>query len=382
MCEVKIALLTRSLNYGGAERQLVALAKGLHEQGHNVVVAVFYGGGPLQRDLNEAGVPVHSLGKRGRWDMFGFGLRLIKFIKRQSPDVLHSYLGIPNILTAVIKPLFPQTRMAWGVRASNIPPERYDWTARLAYRIECRLARFADLIIANSHAGLEYAALNGFPKSRMIVIPNGIDVLRFTIDEAARASLRREWGIGDGEILAGLVGRLDPMKNHPAFLNAAATLIKQRDDLRFVCVGSGPAEYRRRLRDLSCELGLSQHLIWVDARSDMPAVYNALDLIVSASCYGEGFSNVVAEAMACGVSPVVTDVGDSAWVVGDCGDVIQVGDPDALADAVERLARRIARGDRRREDCRRRIVERFSVGALETKTAAALRLLRNPTGTS
>ncbi|MEK6302023.1 MAG: glycosyltransferase [Acidobacteriota bacterium] len=377
---MKIALLTRSLNYGGAERQLVALAKGLHEQGHEVVVAVFYGGGPLQKELTDGGVAVHSLEKHGRWDVLGFGLRLIKLIKLQTPDVLHSYLGIPNILTAIIKPLFPSTRMAWGVRASNIPAGRSDWTARVAYRIECRLARFADLIIANSHAGLEYAALNGFPKPRMIVIPNGIDVKRFRIDEAARHRLRDEWRITDDQILAGLVGRLDPMKDHPTFLNAAAALVKQRDDLRFVCVGDGGEEYRKHLRALSQEMGLSQHLIWADARSDMRAVYNALDVIVSASSYGEGFSNVVAEAMACGVAPVVTDVGDSAWVVGSVGDVIPPGDHAALALALTRIADRIARGDRRREDCRRRIVERFSVGALETTTAAALRQLCNPSG--
>jgi len=373
---MKIAFLIRSLDYGGAERQLVALASSLRRQGHEISVAVFYGGGPLENDLRDIDVPVVTLDKRGRWDIVGFVRRLIRFVRAAAPDVLHSYLGIPNILTALIKPLFPQTFMAWGVRASNMALEHYDWTARAAYRVECRLARFADLIIANSHAGLEHAALNGFPKARMIVIPNGIDVTRFTMDEAARARIRNEWRITDGEILVGLVGRLDPMKGHPAFLNAAAALVKQRDDLRFVCVGDGPTGYRLRLSALSHELGLSQHLIWAGARGDMPAIYNALDVIVSAS-YGEGFSNVVAEAMACGVQPVVTDVGDSAWIIGDCGDVIPPADHDALAEAVAHLADRIARGDRRGEVCRRRIVERFSIGELETRTVAALRQLRN-----
>lgn len=378
---MKIAFLIRSLDYGGAERQLVALARALRRQGHDVSVAVFYAGGPLESDLRDDDVAVIHLDKGGRWDVAGFARRLIRFVRAAEPDVLHSYLGIPNILTALIKPLFPRTRMAWGVRASNMALERYDWTARVAYRIECRLARFADLIIANSHAGLEYAAMNGFPKSRMIVIPNGIDVARFTIDDRARARLRDEWDVADTQILVGLVGRLDPMKDHPAFLNAAAALIKQRDDLRFVCVGTGPADYRERLREQGESLGLAPYLIWTGARNDMPAVYNALDVIVSASCYGEGFSNVIAEAMACGVPPVVTDVGDSAGVVGSAGLVIPPADPAALTDAVARLADRVGRGDRRRDDCRRRIVERFSVGALETTTAAALRQLHNSSST-
>jgi glycosyltransferase involved in cell wall biosynthesis len=378
---MKIAFLIRSLDYGGAERQLVALAKALRRQGHEVSVAVFYGGGPLESDLRDMDVPVVTLDKRGRWDMVGFARRLIRFVRAAAPDVLHSYLGIPNILTALIKPLFPQTCMAWGVRASNMALAHYDWTARAAYLIECRLARFADLIIVNSHAGLEYAALNGFPKSTMVVIPNGIDVTRFAMDEAARARVRNEWNMTDGDILVGLVGRLDPMKDHRAFLKAAATLVKQRDDLRFVCVGDGPADYRLRLNDLGRELGLARQLIWAGARGDMPAVYNALDILVSASAYGEGFSNVVAEAMACGVPPVVTDVGDSAWLIGDCGELVPPADPGALAAAVAGLADRIARGDRRRADGRRRIAECFSVGELETRTVAALRQLRNPSST-
>jgi glycosyltransferase involved in cell wall biosynthesis len=82
--------------------------------------------------------------------------------------------------------------------------------------------------------------------------------------------------------------------------------------------------------------------------------------------------------MACGVAPVVTGVGDSAWIVGACGDVIPPGNSQSLVDALTRLANRITRGDRRREQCRHRIVERFSLGALESRTIAALEHLRHP----
>jgi glycosyltransferase involved in cell wall biosynthesis len=369
---MRITFLIRSLDYGGAQRQLVALAKGLHGNGHNVTVAVFYAGGPLEKDLRDAGVEMLSLEKHGRWDMLGFARRLIQLIRRQRPDVLHSYLGIPNILTAVLKPLFPQTRMAWGVRASNMDFDRYDWTARISYRIECRLSRFADLIIVNSHAGLEYAATNGFPKETMMVIPNGIDTRAFDIDQAAREKVRAEWQVAGDEMLVGLVGRLDPMKDHPTFLQAAARLAKDHQDLRFVCVGDGPADYREHLHAMTESLNLSDRLIWAGARRDMRAVYNALDMIVSASSYGEGFSNVIGEAMACGVPCVVTDVGDSAWIVSDSGEVAPPANAEALGSAIARLAGKISAGACDRDRNRQQVIDRFSVTQLEAKTEAAL----------
>ena len=67
-----IVFLARSLDFGGAERQLVLLARGLHERGHRVEVVVFYAGGELEGELGRVGVPVHDLRKRGRWDLFGF----------------------------------------------------------------------------------------------------------------------------------------------------------------------------------------------------------------------------------------------------------------------------------------------------------------------
>lgn len=369
---MRIAFLIRSLDFGGAERQLVALAKGLRRQGHQVTVAVFYAGGRLEKDLREAGVPVIALEKRARWDVFSFAWRLIKFIREQRPDALHSYLGIPNILTVLLKPIFPRMRMAWGVRASNMELDQYDWTARVSYQIERLLSRFADLIIVNSRAGLRYAEMNGFPKERMIVIPNGIDTEAFDMDAEQRERVRAEWQVSASEILVGLVGRLDPMKDHPAFLKAVASLVERRNDLRFVCVGDGPSDYREKLHRMSEQLDLSGKLTWAGARSDMKAVYNALDMIVSASSYGEGFSNVIGEAMACGVGCVVTDVGDSAWIVGASGEIAPPANAEALAASIAKLADRIRAGVHDREQNRQQVIDRFSVIELETQTEAAL----------
>ena len=125
------------------------------------------------------------------------------------------------------------------------------------------------------------------------------------------------------------------MKDHPNFLQAAAILAQKHDNMRFFCVGTyeGGEEYQHQMYRLSKELGLKDRVVWTGGSSDIPAVCNALDLVVSASAYGEGFGNVIGEAMACNTPCAVTDVGDSAWIVGDLGKVVPAKNSQALAKA-------------------------------------------------
>lgn len=367
-----ILFLTRSLDRGGAERQLVKLAKGLTRRGHAVAVAVFFGGGVYEAELTEAGVCVINLGKKGRWDVLSFLSRLARLLRKERPAVMHSYLSVPNILATLLKPLLPGTRIILGVRASNVDLSRYDWLSRFAYALERRLARFADLIIANSYAGKRHAVANGFPECKIVVIPNGIDTEYFRLDREGRRQVRSAWGLGDDEILVGLVARLDPMKDYPTFLEAASRIARERHDVRFVCVGDGPVAYTEALKQQAAALGLTKRLIWAGACDNMPAVYSALDLS-SSSSLGEGFSNTIAEAMACGVPCVVTDVGDAKQIVGDTGFVVEPGNPAALASAWQVvLEAEGADKARRGQMARERVIEHFSLERLIEETSRVI----------
>lgn len=361
------------MHRGGAERQLVILATGLRQLGHQVSVAVFYGGGPLEADLLEAGVVVRVIGKNGRWDVASFAARLLRIVREERPDVLHGYLADPNILTVLLRPLLPSTRIVWGVRGSGRDLERYDRFVRLAFRVQCFLSRFADLIVANSHAGRSDHVARGFPPGRTTVIPNGIDSSRFRRDERERKRVRAEFGMCEGEKLVGVVARLDPMKDHATFLRAAGLISREMPEVRFVCVGNGPPDKLARLQSLAGELAISGRLIWSPGRSDVAAVYNALDLLVSSSCWGEGFSNVIGEAMSCETPCAVTDAGDSALIVGDTGRVAPAGNPAVLASGIlsllaETPEERLERGRR----ARARIVSEYSVALLVERTERAL----------
>jgi glycosyltransferase involved in cell wall biosynthesis len=369
----RLFFLTRSLSYGGSERQLVALAKGLWKQGTFVTVATFYPGGPLGRDLESTEVPVESLGKRSRWDVLGFFWRLVRLVFRVRPTILHGYLATANILTILLKPFFPSSKIVWGLRASNMELERYGYVDQIQSWVECKLSHFADLIVVNSHAGFDCAARKGFPQDKMVVIPNGIDVDRFHPDPVSRERLRDAWGISEREQLIGLIGRLDPMKGHDMFIKAAALLSRGRDNIRYICVGDGPEAFKQKLVALSQEVGLGHRFIWVSAGDDVGAIYNALDLVTSCSSYGEGFSNVIGEALACGKLCVVTDVGDAKRIVGDTGYVVAPGNPAALASTWQVAleaggVEKASRSQRARE----RVIERFSLERLIEETARVL----------
>jgi glycosyltransferase involved in cell wall biosynthesis len=378
MAPPSLLFLCRSLGVGGAERQLVELAKSLHGAGWPVSVLLFYPGGQFEADLERAGIQVQSLRKRGRWDVFPFLWRLHKAVRRMRPDLIHGYLPVANLLALAVSTPACIPRVVWGVRASYVDFSQYDFLSALAFRLECRFSRWADLIITNSRAGRDYHVEHGFPARKMVVIPNGIDTDRFRPDEEARCRVRAEWGIQAGEMAIGLVGRLDPMKDYPNFLRAAALFDSKGSRVHFVCVGDGPEPYKAELRALQGELGLTECTIWTGAKSNMPAVYNALDVLCSASLWGEGFSNVIGEAMACGVPCVVTDVGDSAWIVGQTGEVVPPADPARLADGMKKVLERLAVGDladasRRAEVIRGRVVSMFSLQKLLLATEQALR---------
>jgi glycosyltransferase involved in cell wall biosynthesis len=369
---MNILFLTRSLNYGGSERQLTLLATELLKRGQKIVVATFYPGGALRNDLSMAGVPTISLEKRSRWQVVGFVVRLIRYVRQLRPQILHSYLGTANILSVVLKPLFPFATIVWGVRASNMELEQYGWMDRLLYRIERGLSRFAGLIIVNSQSGFDYAVAHGFPRKRMVVIHNGIDVERFRPDLDARHRWRKDWGIAQTDVLVGLVGRIDPMKGHETFLRAGALLAKERDNVRFVCVGNGSSAFRRTLQSLAEQLGLHTRLLWIDSCSNLVEMYNAMDVVTSSSSFGEGFSNVIGEAMACGVPCVVTNVGDSALIVGSTGVVVPPRDSQALAAGWSQLLDRQAREPGVGILARTRIIEHFALDRLVEATQAAL----------
>jgi glycosyltransferase involved in cell wall biosynthesis len=351
---LSIFLLIRSLDVGGSERQLVLLAKGLKAGGHSVQVGLFYGGGRMVAELVESGVEVVDLGKSGRWDPT-FATRLVRELRRRRPDLIYSFLGGANLVASAIRAFIPKTRLVWSVRASDMKLQEYGWVESLSYKLEQSLSGSPDLIIANSSAGAAFAVRNRFPPSNIVVVPNGIETTRFRPDPQIRRSQRHAFGLTDNEVAIGVLSRLDPMKGQDMFLQAARIVTAEASNLRFFCIGYGPE--RRRLEQLAESLGPGVRVEFTGEQEPVAAL-NALDIACSCSVWGEGFPNSIAEAMACGLPCVVTDVGDSKTIVGSLGAVVPPHSPEKLAEALLATVASLAVHDPER--VRARITDNFS----------------------
>ncbi len=369
---IRLALLVRRLDLGGAERQLVELAKRLPAERFATTILTFYPGGypggGLVEEVRRAGIEVLCLDKSGRWDLAFFQMRLVAALRRLRIDLLHAFEAPPGLLALTARPFVSDLRVVWGIRAAHMELGHFDYSRRVVFAIAKRLAGRADLVVANSRSGAAYVQAHGFPGHNLEVVANGIDVERFAPDEVARHSLRAGWGVADDETLIGIVARLDPMKDHETFFRAVADLAAADSKARFVCVGDGPE--RQRLQASAQSLGLGGRLIWAGVRHDMPQVYSALDVNTLTST-GEGFPNTLGEAMACGTPCVATDVGDTADIVGDLGHLAKVGDATSVATGWRGFVG-LDPGQRAdlKERCRERICQRFSTQVMVQRYAA------------
>jgi glycosyltransferase involved in cell wall biosynthesis len=366
----KLVFLIRSLNVGGAERQLLTLVDSLDRDRFDPVIVMFYPGGTLLPEFEKRGIRVLAAGKSRRWDMVSFFSNLTKIIRTEKPDILVSYLVAANLLALIFKGYWKVPYVITSIRHSFLRKEDYDWTASLMYWAEDHLSARADRVIINSYVGARQAETRGIPASRIVVIPNGIDTDRFVQSADIRNATRKKLAFSEAETVIGMVGRLDPVKDHTTFIKAASLLVKSNNNIRFLIIGDGSSDYLDRVHHEITQAGVNEVFQILSAEPDPVPVYNALDVCVSASV-GEGFSNVIAEAMSCKVPCVVTDVGDSGMIVGEAGRVVPAGEPEKMAEAMRDLVEmkeidRKLLGDQARE----RIAAEFSVVKMVSATSS------------
>jgi glycosyltransferase involved in cell wall biosynthesis len=324
----------RSLHAGGAERQLALIACALAADGHDVELITFYAGGEFEPEVRRCGVNLSSLGKSGRWDLVGFGTRLVRTLRRSGGGVVVGFLEGANIILAVLRPLLDGRKVVNRLASTYMDLGRYDWLSGWSFGAELRFAKRADLVIANSSAGVERALKAGVANDKLAMVPNAVDGEWFKPDEGAASALRDAWGVAAGDRVVGIVGRLDPMKDHANFVAAAEIVLQRRPGVIFVCVGGGsdPA-YTEEIRCRAGRLVEQGRFLFLGFRSDLPGIYSALDVNVLSS-YGEGSPNSIIESMACGTTCVVTDVGDARKLVGGTGTVVPARDAQQLAEGI------------------------------------------------
>ena len=365
-----VLLLTRALDFGGAERQLVHLANGLAQRGHRVSILTFYPGAAFDSAFGRPNPSLVVLGKHGRWDIVGFVWQLLRRIRVLDPDVIYSFLPVPNLRAVLARALVcRRAGVICGVRGTPLDLTRYDWVERLTTQMQPRVHLGADLVIANSRASADWLRQTGLADACIAVIPNGIDTAAIQpASPVERLTARRQFGCDPEAIIVAVVARLDPMKDHETFFRAFSKAVAEEPQLRALVVGNGPAGFAATLRERAAALGIAGRIVWSDARHDVATVYHAADLLCLPSAFGEGFSNVLGEAMAAGIPCIATAVGESATILGPFGRVVPPRDALALAAAILDAARATRQNAAEGLELRRRVTEVFSIERMVAST--------------
>lgn len=362
---VRVVHVINDLTVGGAEMMLYKLLSSTDNTRYNKTVVTLSAGSDLRERIERLGVRVHCVGMRAPAPSPASLLRLVRLVRRLDPDLIQGWMYYGNLgaqLAASFSPRAPAT--VWNVRQSVYSLAQERPLTALAIRLGARLSKRPAAIIYNSTKSAAQHESLGYEGGRARILHNGFDTAVFAPSTEARRSVRAELGLAPDALLVGMVGRFHPSKDHANFLRAAATLSKSCTEVHFVFSGRGVQRGNDALCETVARFGLGNRVHMLGERQDVARLMASFDIVVSSSAQ-EGFPNVIGEAMSCGVPCVVTDVGDSAKLVGPTGLVVPPRNPDALAEGLRELIR-LGREGRAKlgEAARERIRDNFLLSSV------------------
>jgi L-malate glycosyltransferase len=358
----RVLHLITSFEVGGTERQAVELLKRIDRRRFDVSLAALRLEGPLYQEVAAIfpGVPQFPLTSFYNANAAKQLMRLRDWMVRKQVEILHAHDFYAGLLGAAAAQ-FARVRVIACQRHMRLSDRRaHEWGTRLTHRLAHR-------VLVNSEAIRDHLLAGGrIAPEKIVVIHNGLSAAAelATLDNGARAKQRaallRELNLDEGAKLIGIVARLQPVKGHRYFIEAAGRIAAVEPKAHFLLVGDGAL--RREIEEQAARLGVNDRVHLLGDRRDAALIAAGFDVAVSASL-SEGLPNAVMEAMAAGAPVVATAVGGTTELVidGATGFLAPPADAEALAQRIldalqnpEWSARMAAQG-------RRRVLSQFSM---------------------
>lgn len=337
--KIKILHLITSLDTGGAEKMLLKLLTHIDRyQFENKVISLI-APGPVGDQIACLGVKVKTLGlARGVISPLGL-VKLIKVIRNWKPDILQTWLYHADLLGYLASRLTGVRNLIWNIRCTNIDLKAYSKLTTLTIKACAYFSSFPAAIIINSENARAFHIENmGYQNANILTIFNGFDLIEFKPDIGSKLKIKNELKIPEDRMCIGMVGRYDHMKAHDIFLKAAGIIHKIYPQVVYILAGKNINHDNDNLITMIGKSGIGYSSVrLLGEREDVPDLMNTFDIFCLSSL-GEGFPNVLGEAMACAVPCVATDVGHSSAIIGDTGIVVPPGDYQSLARGLLKMA--------------------------------------------
>lgn len=320
-----VALCIPSLGVGGAEGQVMHLARRLDDRKWRVFLITLSSSSDRAEfgDVGQICIRRKSVGRIAE---------LRDVFVRERVDIVQAYLLGAQFYAFFVRALCPRVKLVAAVRSSLKMGEVAGLSGKISHSLLFKCHGIVDHFVFNS-AAAEEAVGGHIPSSKRSVIWNGIDTVRFCSDTGAKRWLREELGLPAESWILGVVANVNRYKGYDTFIRAAEMLAREARNIYFVVVGDYDNALGIRMRAFVDNLSLGPRFRFMGSRSDVQRIMPGFDVFCSAST-SEGFSNAIGEAMACEVPCVVTDVGDSSFIIGKTGNVVPANDPEAIAIAV------------------------------------------------
>ena len=363
---IKVVYIITDLSTGGAQMMLYKLLSRMSRERFAPVVISLMDHGTIGDRIEALDVPVYALNLEQGKPTLAALWRLITLVGQLQPNLIQGWMYHGN-LAAQISKIFSVKRIPifWNIQGSVYSLVYEKKLTAAVIRASSYFSRMTASIIFVSHVAQSQHEALGYHSKNNCVIPNGVDTWQFTPWDAARLSVRAELGLPEDTLLIGMMARFHPQKDHSNFLQAAAIVASDYPNVHFLLSGCEVDRENQTLNQLIEKLGLFNQVALLGERQDMHRLTAALDIACLSSAYGEAFSLALGEAMACGVPCVVTDIGDSAWMVDSTGRVVPPRNPEALAKGWRELIE-LGRQERVNlgQAARARVIEHFSLDSV------------------
>ena len=334
---IRVVHIINGLNSGGAERMLVNFVLQTDSNCINNTVVSLTGFGMWGEVLVKNGIQTIALNLDFSLKSLTKLLSLCKTLLKIKPNILQTWMHHSNFLGTILGKLLSIPLIIWNIRCSHVIGSYYSSSSRVIFKLTNYLSGMPAAIITNSYAGKQDHEKTGYRAKAWVYMPNGFDVNKFCPSQDKRDAFRKDFCIRPEEFVVGMIARYDPMKNHAGFLRGAVKFIQHYPNSKFVLVGKNIKKENKELVALLADVDLDKHFIFLGERKDIENIIPALDVLSLFSLFGEGFPNVIGEAMSCGITCVASDVGDAKVVIGDTGFIVTKNDVDALVEAWEKI---------------------------------------------